>query len=68
MVGPSEGRGVKQLDDSYLKVLEDRIQEAPCAIVACIQLSEDETFNENDMDSYAFQMIGGYHSQTALQN
>ena len=34
MVGPSEGRGVKQLDDSYLKVLEDGIQNAPRAIVA----------------------------------
>ena len=71
IVGPSEGRGVRQLDDSYLKVLEDRIRNAPCAIVAplvaCIQLSEDETFNENDMDSYSFEMIGGNHSRTVVQ-
>ena len=71
MIGPSEGRGVRQLDDSYLKVLEDRIHNAPRAIVAplvaSVQLSGDDQFNANDMDSYTFEMIGGNHSRTVLQ-
>jgi hypothetical protein len=71
MVGPSKGRGVRQLDDSYLKVPEDRIRNAPHAIVAplvcSIQLSGDDQFNEDDMDSYTFEMIGGNHSRTVLQ-
>ena len=70
MIGPGEGRGVRQLDD-YLKVLEDRIRNAPHAIVAplvaSVQLSGDDQFNENDMESYTFEMIGGNHSRTVLQ-
>ena len=34
MTKPGEGRGVRQLDDLYLKVLEERIRNAPHAIVA----------------------------------
>ena len=70
MIGPGESRGVRQLDDSYLKVLEDRICNAPHVIVAplvaSVQLSGDDQFNENDMESYAFEMIGGNHSRTVL--
>ena len=71
MIGPSEGRGVRQLDGSYLKVLEERIRNAPHAIVAPlvanIQLSGDDAFDENNMDCYTFEMIGGNHSRTVLQ-
>ena len=71
MVGPSDGRGVRQLDDSYLKVLEDRIRNAPHAIVAplvaSVHLSGDDDFDVNDMESYTFEMIGGNHSRTVLQ-
>ena len=71
MIGPSEGRGVRNLDDSYLKVLEERIRNAPRAIVAPlvanIQLSDDDAFDENKMDCYTFEMIGGNHSRTVLQ-
>ena len=66
MVGPSEGRGVRQLDDSYLKVLEARIRNAPNAIVAplvaSIKLTRNERFNEKDLESYTYEMIGGNHS------
>ena len=66
MIGLSEGRGVRNLDDSYLKVLEKRIRNAPRAIVAPlvanIQLSGDDAFDENKMDCYTFEMIGGNHS------
>ena len=71
MVGPSEGRGVRQLDDSYLKVLEERIRNAPNAIVAplvaSIKLAGNERFNEKDLESYTYEMIGGNHSRTVLQ-
>ena len=56
MIGPSEGRGVRKLDDSYLKMLEERIRNAPHAIVAPlvanIQLSGDDVFDENNMECY----------------
>lgn len=71
MVGPSEGRGVRQLDDSYLKVLEERIRNAPNAIVAplvaSIKLAGNKRFNKKDLEFYTYEMIGGNHSRTVLQ-
>ena len=71
MIGPVEGRGVRQVDDTYLKVLEDRIRGAPSAVVAPlvanVQLPEDSPFMENQMDSYTFEMIGGNHTREVLQ-
>ena len=52
-------------------LLEERIRDAPRAIVAPlvanIPLSGDDAFDENKMDCYTFEVIGGNHSQTVLQ-
>ena len=67
MVGPSEGRDVRQLDDSYLKV---RIRNVPSAIVASsvasIELARNERFNEKDLEFYTYEMIERNHSLTVL--
>ena len=71
MVPPKEGRATRVVDETYLQYLEAKIRANPNAIVAPlvgnIVLPPGHRLEEENLEYYDYEMIGGNHSRLVFQ-
>lgn len=68
MVAPTDGRKVRDIDERYIKILQERVTVFPSAHVA--PLLANVTMDSDDLKNYdgMFEMIGGNHSREVFQS